>query len=135
MFTLQQIKTAHAKVKSGADFPRYIQEIKQLGLLRYEFMVTDGSFVYYGEGGYRVEREGSYAPLAISRPATAAALREAIAIHQKGQTDFPTFCRQAAAAGVEKWEIDTQRMMCTYFSGDGMMMVEEPIPQGEYACN
>lgn len=26
MFTVEQIKTAHAKVKSGADFPYYIQE-------------------------------------------------------------------------------------------------------------
>jgi uncharacterized protein YbcV (DUF1398 family) len=133
MFTLQQIKTAHAKVRSGADFPHYIQEIKQLGLLHYEFMVADGSFVYYGEGEYRVEREGSYAPLTIGRPASAAALREAIAIHQQGQTDFPTFCQQAAAAGVEKWRIDTQRMLCIYFDSDGSVMVEEPIPQGEYA--
>jgi uncharacterized protein YbcV (DUF1398 family) len=31
MFTLEQIKQAHSKVKSGADFPKYIQEIKILG--------------------------------------------------------------------------------------------------------
>jgi uncharacterized protein YbcV (DUF1398 family) len=133
MFTLQQMKAAHAKVRTGSDFPRYIREIKQLGLLRYEFRVADGSFVYYGANGHRVEREGSYGPLTIRRPASAAMLREAIAIHQQGQTDFLTFCRQAAAAGVEKWEIDTQRMVCTYYSSDGAAMVEEPIPAGEYA--
>lgn len=31
MFTIEQIKTAHSQVKSGADFPAYIQEIKKLG--------------------------------------------------------------------------------------------------------
>lgn len=31
MFTVEQIETAHAKVKSGADFPNYIKEIKELG--------------------------------------------------------------------------------------------------------
>ncbi len=31
MFTAQQM-AAHAKVKTGADFPAYVQEIKQLGL-------------------------------------------------------------------------------------------------------
>lgn len=31
MFTLEQIELAHSKVKSGAEFPRYIQEIKELG--------------------------------------------------------------------------------------------------------
>lgn len=133
MFTLEQLKAAHAKVKTGADFPRYIREIKQLGLLRYEFMVTDGSVLYHGADGYRVEREGSYGPLTIGEPVSAPALRTAIAIHQQGKTDFPTFCKEAANAGVEKWEIDTQRMLCTYYSSDGRAIVEEPIPQGEYA--
>lgn len=32
MFTVEQIKTAHSKVKSGADFPAYIQDIKKLGV-------------------------------------------------------------------------------------------------------
>lgn len=34
MFTIQQIKDAHSKVKSGADFPAYIQDIKKLGVDR-----------------------------------------------------------------------------------------------------
>lgn len=36
MFTAEQIKTAHRKVKSGADFPAYIKEIKVLGVTHYE---------------------------------------------------------------------------------------------------
>lgn len=36
MFTVEQIKAAHSKVKSGADFPAYIQEIKSLGVTHYE---------------------------------------------------------------------------------------------------
>lgn len=34
-FTVAQLKTAHGKVKSGADFPSYIQEIKALGVTHY----------------------------------------------------------------------------------------------------
>ena len=30
MFTLDQIKEAHAKVKSGADFPGYVQELDKV---------------------------------------------------------------------------------------------------------
>lgn len=33
MFTVTQIKEAHSKVKSGADFPKYIQQIKGFALL------------------------------------------------------------------------------------------------------
>lgn len=32
MFTVEQIEEAHSKVKSGTDFPNYIQEIKNLGV-------------------------------------------------------------------------------------------------------
>ena len=48
MFTVEQIKTAHGKVKSGADFPFYIKEIKLLGVTHYEAYVADGHIDYHG---------------------------------------------------------------------------------------
>jgi uncharacterized protein YbcV (DUF1398 family) len=133
MFTEQQIKEAHGRVKTGADFPTYIQEIKQLGLTRYEYLVNDGATVYYGENGYEVRSAARYAPLLIGPVSSVSALRHTITIHQQGKTDFLTFCMQAANAGVEKWVIDTRKMMCTYYDLKGNEMVAEPIPQGEYA--
>lgn len=35
MFTLDQIREAHVKVKSGADFPHYIQDLIVLGVQKY----------------------------------------------------------------------------------------------------
>jgi uncharacterized protein YbcV (DUF1398 family) len=128
MFTLQQIKTAHANVKSGSDFPRYIREIKTLGLKSYTFNVTDGSTTYYGNNGQRLSAPSIYAPKQINLHPSSDALRNIIAIHQQGKTDFPTFCDQAAAAGVKEWMIDTERMLCIYRDADGKEMVSEPIP-------
>ncbi|ACU63760.1 DUF1398 domain-containing protein [Chitinophaga pinensis] len=133
MFTLQQLKAAHAKVKTGADFPRYVQEIKGMGLRRYEYLVQDGTTVYYGDDNHQVESIPIYDPQEINSSSSAAALRHTIAIHQQGQTDFLTFCQQAANAGVEKWVIDTERMVCTYLDKNGAVLIEEPIPQGDYA--
>lgn len=48
MFTLEQIKEAHSKVKSGADFPAYIQDMKELGVQLYTHYVADGHIVYKG---------------------------------------------------------------------------------------
>ena len=53
MFTVEQIKAAHSKVKSGADFPAYIQDIKKLGVTYYETFVTDGHTDYYGANKYK----------------------------------------------------------------------------------
>ena len=39
MFTLKQIKAAHSKVKSGADFPKYIADIKKLAVNAFETSV------------------------------------------------------------------------------------------------
>jgi uncharacterized protein YbcV (DUF1398 family) len=132
MFTEQQIKEAHSRVKTGADFPRYIQDIKKLGLVTYEYLVEDGTTVYHGENSYEVRSASRYSPLIITDTSSAATLRHTISIHQQGQTDFMTFCHQAADAGVEKWVIDTKKMLCTYYDKQGNNMVAEPIPQGDY---
>ncbi len=122
------MKTAHGNVKTDSDFPANIQELKQLGLVRYCFMVTNGSATYYGADDYQVDREPGFAPQPIASPSNAAALRRAIGMHQQGGTDFPTICRQASEAGVEKWEIDMQAMTCTYYDLAGNKMLVEPIP-------
>lgn len=36
MFTVEQIEEAHGKVASGADFPKYIQKIKNFGVKSFE---------------------------------------------------------------------------------------------------
>jgi len=133
MFTVQQMKAAHAKVKSGADFPKYVQEIKSLGLAYYEYLVTNGTTVYHGENGYEVKSDPIYENTTIANPASAEKLRNYIQAHQQGLTDFLTICRQAAEAGVEKWVVDTQKMMCTYYDLAGNEMMAEPIPDGHYA--
>lgn len=129
MFTEQQLKAAHSKVKTGADFPKYISEIKQLGLLRYEFWVDNGRVIYYGENDHIINSDPKYPLLDIAKNSSPEQLKHIIAIHQEGQTDFITFCKQVAGAGVEKWIIDTQKMLCIYYDLAGHELVAEPIPQ------
>lgn len=131
-FTLEDMLAAHAKVKTGADFPAYIQDIKALGLVTYEFFVKDGVIIYHGENGYEVKSNARYEPLPINKIADAAVLKHTIAIHQQGQTDFITFCRQAAEAGVKRWIIDIPHMVCNYVDLNGNLMVSEPIPVAAY---
>lgn len=132
MFTLQQMKTAHAKVKSGADFPAYVREIKQLGLLHYDFMVKDGRTIYHGAGNFVVSGDPIYGEHVISGKPAPAVVKEIIAEHQQGKSDFLTFCKLVAAAGVEKWVVDTKAMLCSYYDLSGDSMVAEPIPDLAY---
>lgn len=129
MFTIQQIHDAFAKVKSGADFPQFVQDLKALGIHYYENYVADGSTQYIGANGFSVTGEAKYTPLAVTAESSAEALKNAITIHQQGATDYPTFCEQAAQAGVEKWTTHMLQNTVTYYNQAGEALLVEPIPQ------
>lgn len=129
MFTVEQIKTAHAKVKSGADFPAYIQAIKQLGVTYYETFVTDGHTDLYGEGEYTITNPAKYDSLVIAEASHTDEFIQRLKAHQQGQSDYPTFCRECAELGVEKWVVCLEKMTCTYYNKAGEVLLVEEIPQ------
>lgn len=128
MFTIEQIKQAHSKVKSGADFPKYIQDMKQLGVQTYEHFVTDGHIQYKGLDAFTLSADAKWATQNIAEQGNTAQLQHSLKIHQQGQTDYPTFCIQAAESGVEKWIVNMNAMTCTYFDKAGKNMLTENIP-------
>lgn len=129
MFTVEQIKTAHGKVKSGADFPAYIQEIKQMGVTHYEAYVTDGHTDYHGGSDYRVTVPAKYEPLVIADVPNLEVFKSELIAHQQGKTDYLTFIRMCAETGIEKWEICLSQMTCTYFDLAGKVVLVEQIPE------
>lgn len=128
MFTVEQIKAAHSKVKSGADFPVYIQEIKGLGVTAFETWTVDSHTVYFGKDGYQVRSSSMYADLPVNDKADKEAFRHCLKIHQQGQTDYFTFCKDCAQTGVEKWFVHLEEMTCTYHDKKGNEMLVEQIP-------
>jgi uncharacterized protein YbcV (DUF1398 family) len=129
MFTIEQIKAAHSKVKSGADFPNYVQEIKSLGILFYEHFVSDGHIHYHGSNNFMLSADAKWSPAEVAKTAYKEKLKHSLLIHQQGQTDYLTFCKQAAEAGVEKWIVDIKRMACTYYDKSGNEILAETIPE------
>lgn len=127
MFTLDQIKATHAKVKSGADFPQYVQDIKALGVVNYTQYVSDGHTVYNGHDS-KIESPAKYGPFIIEDIADISQLKHHLKIHQAGETDYLTFCQQVAADGVEKWTVNMLALTCTYYDKAGNTMVTETIP-------
>lgn len=129
MFTAEQIKAAHSKVKSGADFPSYIQEIKALGVTHYEAYVNDGHIDYHGANGYTANVPAKYERLVISEIPKREEFQAELVAHQQGKTDFLTFIKRCAAFGIEKWEICMDKMTCTYFDKAGNALLVEEIPK------
>lgn len=129
MFIAEQIKAAHSKVKSGADFPAYIKEIKALGVTHYETYVTDGHIDYHGAGNYTAKVPAKYAPLTIADSPLTEEFKAGLIDHQQGKTDFLTFIKMCAAFGIEEWAICMDKMTCTYYDKAGNEILVEQIPQ------
>ena len=128
MFTVEQIKAAHSKVKSGADFPAYIQEIKALGVTHYEAYVNDGHIDYHGANNYTAKVPAKYEPLIIATTPSIDEFKAELKAHQQGKTDFLTFIKMCAKFGVEKWMICMDEMTCTYYDKSRKEILVEEIP-------
>lgn len=129
MFTVEQIKAAHSKVKSGADFPAYIKEIKSMGVTHYEAYVEDGHIDYHGEKDYTATVPAKYKPLQIADTSKIEEFKAELLAHQQGKTNYLTFIHMCAETGIEKWEICMDKMTCTYFDKAGNEILIEQIPQ------
>lgn len=128
MFTLEQIKQAHSKVKSGADFPEYFQKIKKLGVSQYETFVYDGHTNFFGVNTYSLSSPAKYESLAVNEASNAEQFKADLKAHQQGKTDFLTFCNQCARAGINKWIVRMNQSTCIYYDKAGNEILAETIP-------
>ncbi len=129
MFTREQIETAHNKVKSGADFPIYVDEIKDMGVKSHEVVLFDGTWIFRGADGQVLQFKSGMENVHISVQSSPEKFKQILSMHQKGETDYATFCNQAGETGVERWISDFEKMTVTYLGSDGAVIDVEPIPR------
>lgn len=128
MFTLQQIHDAHARVKSGADFPKYMQDIIALGVTSFETFVFDNHTNYYGKNDFKITSDGFAEVLTVNDKSDIETFKSDLKAHQLGQTDYRTFLQDCAKSGIEKWVVVTDAMTCTYYDKAGNELLVEQIP-------
>ncbi|MEI5984503.1 MULTISPECIES: DUF1398 domain-containing protein [Sphingobacterium] len=127
MFSIKQIEEAHSRVSTGADFPRYIAEIRNLGVTSFKFNVSDGKEIYFGENSYEAVSEPKYDPIKIQSEVNFPTFTKELIDHQQGKTDFPHFIKICAENGVNNWIVDLEKMVCTYFDSHGNKILQEPL--------
>ena len=128
MFTVKQIDDAHSKVKSGADFPNYIQDLVGLGVLRFETFVSDSHSDYHGADDFQTSSAAKYETLEIADILDLEAFRKDLKEHQQGKTDYVMFVESCARYGISKWIMDLGEMTCAYYDKDGNLVLTEIVP-------
>ena len=130
-FTADQIRQSHAKVKSGADFPSYIKDLRQLGVMFYETYVSDGHTDYFGEDNFKTTSPAKYDAVMVSKECHKEQFKKDLLAHQRGKTSYPAFCSDCAKSGIAKWAVSLSAMTCTYFDSAGNEVVVEEIPAAD----
>jgi uncharacterized protein YbcV (DUF1398 family) len=128
MFTIDQIQQAHSKVKSGADFPTYVQDLISLGVISYETFVSDGHTIYHGKDTFTATSHAKYAGLMVADTCKPEEFLKHLKLHQEGKTTYPVFCADCAQFGIEKWIVNTNNLTCTYFDKLNNEILTEVIP-------
>lgn len=128
MFTIEQIEKAHSNVETGADFPKYIQEIKMMGVTAFETYVSDSHTIYFGNNNFKTVSKPQYSNLIIADKSNAKQFSHYLKIHQQGETDYYTFCKHCSETGIEKWFVCLEDMTCTYYGKAGNKILIEKIP-------
>ncbi len=128
MFTAEQMKAAHSKVKSGAGFPKYIQDSKRLGVIAFETWVIDSHTEYFGKDGYQTKSQPMHENLDIADQSDIDNFNHYLKIHQQGKTDYIALCGDSAETGIEKWFASPDEMTCTYYNKAGNKIWAERIP-------
>ncbi len=128
MFTLQQIQELHSKVKSGADFPRYIQDLIEIGLKKYDMFVYDGRAQYFWDEEFTITSDSKYPGIIVSDAANHEQFEHDLKAHQRGETDYMTLINDAAKSGIYKRTVDMQNMMCVYYDQKWEEVLAEEIP-------
>ncbi|RLJ33109.1 uncharacterized protein YbcV (DUF1398 family) [Chryseobacterium sp. 7] len=127
-FTIENIKAEHQKVKSGADFPQYIQAIKALGVSHYKAYVSDGNTEYFNSENESVQTGQKYDTLTVSDTLNLENFKARLKLHQQGGTDYMTFCNDCAENGIKGWAMDLHAMTCTYFDQNENDVLTEQVP-------
>ena len=128
MFTLEQIVLAHSKLKSGAEFPKYIQEIKEIGVIAFETWVYDSHTEYFGKENFRIQSKPIYEELHIVAHTDKGKFEDYLKIHQRGGTDYLTFCKHCAETGIKRWVVNLEKMTCIYYDKEDREILIENVP-------
>ena len=128
MFTLEQIELAHAKAKSGADFPEYIRDIKKLGVSRFQTFVTDCHTLYFGSQDFQIASPWQYEALQINQELDWEKFKKWLKDNQEWNNSFFEFCTICAESGIAYWIMDLEAMTCAYYDNSGNEVLMEIIP-------
>lgn len=127
-FYLESIKQAQ-KLYTGPDFPKLVSEYKIMGIVTNIYNIETGIVSYVNKQQKIIRDTGIKVDVEIPQNSNYEKAILGLKRNQKGESDFITFCREVAGAGIYKWIVDLENMTCNYYDKQENMIISEIIPQ------
>ncbi|MBF2672822.1 DUF1398 family protein [Listeria seeligeri] len=128
MFNEQAILQVATSEKNAGDFPKVIGGFKAIGVVKYQFLVKEGIYVFWDADGKRTEAQLNGVSKPVASEVSKEKIKSAVKQAQAGLIDFEMFIELAGIAGSVLWEADLEKMIVTYMASDLSELLMEPIP-------
>lgn len=123
----QEIEKAVYAEKNTDGFAQLMQEFKQLGIKRYDYLVAEVLYRYFDEES-SIDLTLNGRPKKVAEQSGYEAIQTAVKRAQSGEFDFETFCELAGKAGVSFWTSDLVSKQVVYYDLNKKPLLVEPIP-------
>ena len=120
--------TARAKIRSSGDFPVFLQEMTDLGIISFDTYPADGHSEYFSDDGSHVATKPAYAALPISGTVDKIKFEKDLLAYQMGEMSYPDFCERSTSSGIKKWTADFKIMTCVYLDCNNETVLVQAIP-------
>ena len=90
--------------------------------------MSDSHTDYFGKDNFQTTSQPKYEKLNIANSCKREDFKQYLKIHQKGETDYFTFCKHCAETGIEKWIVNLDEMTCIYYDKAGNNILVEVVP-------
>lgn len=127
MFTVEQINALHDRLGSAKTLLEYVCALNAVGVEKYDSYVTDGHSEYFGKHGHKVISPPAHNTLSIARTSNRERFLKHLALHNQGKTTYIEMSEGLAESGTEKWTVDTNKAIMTFYDKAGNEMLVEEI--------
>jgi uncharacterized protein YbcV (DUF1398 family) len=127
MFSIEQIDDLHHRLGAMKSFLKYVQALKELGVVKYHSYLADGHSEYFGAGSYRVESKPVHEKLTIADKTDREAFLEHLSLHNQGKTNYMGMSRGLAESGIDRWTVDTTAETISFCDKAGNVLLTEKI--------
>lgn len=127
MVTLAEIDAVHDQFGMADTLDAYCRALADLDVTGYDSYVVDGHTVFRTTDGQELVTPAYHDVVEVATEPDHAAVHATLARVEAGELGYAEMSRLLGAAGLERWSVDTRRLVMTYTDVLGEAVLVEQL--------